>query len=73
MEPTHNKRRITITLDNSVFDKLPKRDRSAYINLVVKRHYQRESFDELYDSLKKRLMVDKDMNDWITFTVREVR
>lgn len=71
MKPIHNKRRITITLDNSVFDKLPKRDRSAFINLVVKQHFQKDSFDQLYDGLKKRLLVDKDMNDWMVATVRE--
>lgn len=73
MEPTHNKARVTITLDNSVFDRLPKRDRSAFINLIVKQHFQRESLDQLYDSLKKRLLRDKDMNDWIVMTVKETR
>lgn len=71
MDVSHNKRRITITLDNSVFDKLPKRDRSAFINLVVKQHFQKESFDQLYELLKKRILVDKDINDWIVLTVKE--
>lgn len=73
IEQIHNKARITITLDNSVFDKLPKRDRSAFINLVIKQHFQRESFDQLYDSLKKRLLRDKDINEWMVMTVKETR
>ena len=60
-----NKRKVSITLDNSVFDKLPKRDKSAYINLVLKQHYQKEAFDQLYEGLKKRLMGDQQMMDWV--------
>lgn len=70
---THNKRRITITVDNAVFDKLPKRDRSAHINLIIKNHYQKESADQLYEYFKKRLLKDKDINEWIVITARELR
>ena len=71
MMDTHNKRRITITLDNSVFDRLPRRDRSAFINLVLKQHFQKDAADQLYEYTKNRLMKDKDMNEWITITVKE--
>lgn len=73
MDRIHNKRRLTITLDNAVFDKLPKRDRSAFINLVLKQHFMKESAEQLYSYTKNRLMKDKDMNDWIVATVRETR
>lgn len=72
MDSTHNKRRISITIDNSVYDKLPKQGRSAFINLVVKQHYQKESAEQLYEYIKKRLLRDKDMNDWMVATAREV-
>ena len=72
MEPNRNRRRITITLDNATFDRLPKRDRSAYINLIIKHHYQKEAADQLYEYTKRRLMADKDMNDWIIATIKEV-
>jgi len=64
--------RITITLEPSVAAKLPKRDKSAHINLILKQHYQREGFEQLYDSIKQRLLRDKDINDWITVTAQEV-
>lgn len=64
--------RITITLEPQVVAKLPKRDRSAFINLVLKQHFIKDSADTLYEYTKKRLMGDKDMNDWIVATVKEV-
>lgn len=73
MDNTHNKARLTITLDNSIYDKLPKRDRSAFINLILKQHYQRESIDDLYTLIKQRILRDKDINEWITITARETR
>jgi hypothetical protein len=65
--------RITITLEPSVIAKLPKRDRSAFINLIIKQHFQKEGFDQMYELLKKRLLADKDINDWMVATAREVR
>lgn len=73
MDETRMYPRITITLEPSVMAKLPKRDRSATINLILKQHYQKEGFDQLYSNLKTRLMKDKDMNDWIVLTVKETR
>lgn len=66
-------KRITITIEEGLYDKLPKYGKSGVINLLIKQHFQKEGFDQLYETLKKRLMKDKDMNDWITVTVREVR
>jgi len=66
-------KRLTITIDESVYDKLPVHGKSGTINTILKYHYQRESFDQLYDSLKRKLMQDKGMNDWITTTAREIR
>lgn len=66
-------KRITITIEESLYDKLPKYGKSGVINLLIKQHFQKEGFDQLYELLKKRLLVDKDMSEWIEFTVREVR
>lgn len=65
--------RITITLQPDIVARLPKRDRSAFINLILKQHFVKESADQLYEYTKKRLMQDKDMNDWIVATVLETR
>lgn len=65
-------RRITITIEDSLYDKLPKYGKSGVINLLIKQHFQKEGFDQLYERLKKRLLVDKDLNDWMVLTVREV-
>lgn len=66
-------KRITITIEESLYDKLPKYGKSGVINLLIKQHYQKEGFDQLYDKMKARLLKDKDMNDWIVLTVRETR
>lgn len=73
MEPTHNKRRLTITLDNSIFDRLPKRDRSSFINQVLKQYYQLEAFEQFYDKFKKKLINDKEWAEYLELTIREVR
>jgi hypothetical protein len=66
-------KRITITIEDSLLDKLPKYGKSGVINLLIKQHYQKEGFDQLYDKLKARLLRDKDINDWITVTAKETR
>lgn len=65
-------KRITITIEDGLYDKLPKYGKSGVINLLIKQHYQKEGFDQLYEALKKKLLVDKDMNDWIIATIKEV-
>lgn len=66
-------KRITITIEDSIYDKLPKYGKSGAINVILKHHYQNEGFDQLYDKLKYKLLRDKDMNEWITVTAREVK
>jgi len=64
-------KRITITIEESIYDKLPKYGKSGAINVILKHHYQKEGIDQLYETIKRKLMKDKDMNDWITITARE--
>ena len=66
-------KRITITIEDSLYDKLPKYGKSGVINLLIKKHFQEEGADKLYETIKQRLLRDKDMNDWITYTAGEVR
>ena len=58
-------KRITITIEPQIFDKLPKKDRSAYINLVLKQHYQADSADKLFLAIKKQILADQDISDYI--------
>lgn len=58
--------RITITLEPGVVAKLPKRDRSAAINLIIKQYYQNEGADELWQTIKQKILADKDIGEWIT-------
>lgn len=66
-------KRITITIEDSLYDKLPKYGKSGVINLLIKQHFQKEGFDQLYESLVSRLLKDKRMNEWMVYTAREVR
>lgn len=66
-------RRITITIDDYLYDKLPKYGKSGVINLLIKQHFQKEGADQLYEAIKQRLLKDKDINEWIVYTAREVR
>lgn len=38
-------KRLTITIEPSVFDKLPRKNRSAAINLILKQHYRQDEDD----------------------------
>jgi len=69
----HTMKRITITIEDSLHDKLPKYGKSGAVNAILKSHYQKEGFDQLYDKLKQRLLRDKDMNNWLVLTVKETR
>ena len=53
-------KRITITIEESLYDKLPKYGKSGVINLIVKQHYQREGFEQLYETIKRKLLKDAD-------------
>lgn len=57
--------RVTITLEPGVVAKLPKRDRSAFINLVLKQHFQKEGFEQLWEMIKQKILQDKDIGEWI--------
>lgn len=66
-------KRITITIEDHLLDKLPKYGKSGVINLLIKQHYQNEGLDQLYEGIKHRLMRDRDVNQWIEVTAKEVR
>jgi predicted CopG family antitoxin len=63
-------KRITITIEESIYDKLPKYGKSGAINVILKHHYQKEGADQLYQTIKQRLMKDQDIDDWIAEAVR---
>lgn len=65
------KTRITITIDNSVLDKLPKYGKSGAVNAILKNHYQNEGFDQLWQRIKKKILSDKDIGQWIEFEARK--
>lgn len=65
--------RITITLEPGVLAKLPKRDRSAFINLILRQHFQNEGLDRLFEAFKDKLIRDEGFNKWLETTVREVQ
>lgn len=58
-------KRITITIDPQVFDNLPKRDRSAFINLVLKQHFQKENVDQLFLAIRQKLYGDSEFQSWV--------
>lgn len=66
-------KRITITIEEGLYDKLPKYGKSGVINLLIKQHFQKEGFDQLYEQMVKKLLQDKRMNDWIVATAQETR
>lgn len=66
-------RRITITIEEGLYDKLPKYGKSGVINLLIKQHFQKDGADQLYLSIKQRILRDKDINDWIIATIEEMR
>jgi hypothetical protein len=66
-------KRITITLEESVYDRLPKYGKSGVVSAILKTHYQKESIDQLYAQIKLRILRDKDINEWITVTAKETR
>ena len=65
--------KLSITLDPAVVQKLPKQNRSYAIETILKQHFQYEGSERLYDAIKKKLMRDEDIGQWIEFTVKEVR
>lgn len=58
-------KRITITIEEGLYDKLPKYGKSGVINLLIKQHYQKEGFEQLWEEIKKKILADKDIGEWI--------
>lgn len=55
-KPDTNKRRMTITVDHAVYEKLPRgENKSAYINEILRTHYQLAGFEQLYKRIIKRM------------------
>lgn len=51
-----NLKRITITIEDSLYDKLPKYGKSGVVSLLIKQHYQNEGIDALYNEIRLRLL-----------------
>lgn len=48
-------KRITIILEEDIYDRLPVKGKSPFINLVLKNHFRKDSAEEFYQYLKGRL------------------
>ena len=48
------KNRFTFTLDQSVVDNLPKQNKSAVVNAILKEHFQNEGREKLYEYIRRR-------------------
>lgn len=59
------KTRITITIDSSVLEKLPKYGKSGVVNEILKRHFQNEGAEQLWEFIKGKILEDKDIGEWI--------
>lgn len=57
------KNRFTFTLDQSVVDNLPKQNKSAVVNAILKEHFQNEGREKLYAYIKERLLNDPDFQN----------
>lgn len=53
------KNRFTFTLDQYVVDNLPKQNKSAVVNAILKEHFQAEGKDKLFSYIKARLLKDE--------------
>jgi len=57
------KKRVTISLDQALYARLDKRNRSGAIENIIKLHYQKESIDALYTMIKQRLIKEGLISD----------
>lgn len=48
-------KRITIIVDEAVYDKLPIKGKSPFINVVLKNHFRKDTAEEIYRYIVKRL------------------
>ena len=60
-------KRITITIEEGLYDKLPKYGKSGAINVILKHHYQQEGREKLWEYIKQKILADKDIGDWIAY------
>lgn len=66
-------KRITITIEEGLYDKLPAYGKSGVVNLILKQHFQQEGADKLFETIKGRLFKDKEFNAWLEATVSEIK
>lgn len=55
--------KLSITIDTSINDKLPKLNKSAFINQVLKQHFLKENVDGIYTYIKGRMIKEGLLND----------
>lgn len=55
--------KLSITIETSVRDKLPKTNKSAFINQILKQHFLKENVDGLYNYIKQRMIKEGLIND----------
>lgn len=58
MNTTTNKVKLSITLNPGIANKLPKVNRSQFIESVLVAHFQNEGFEKLYARIRQRLLDD---------------
>lgn len=55
--------KLSITIETSVRDKLPKTNKSAFINQILKQHFLKENVDGLYNYIKQRMIKEGLVSD----------
>lgn len=53
-----NKKRMTISLDYGLYAKIPRLNRSAFVERLISEHFLIQSNDKFYEYVKKRLAQD---------------
>lgn len=56
-------KRITIILDEDIYDRLPVKGKSPFINLVLKNHFRKDSAEEFYKYIKQRMIKEGLVSD----------
>jgi hypothetical protein len=55
-----SKLKLSITLDHAVADKLPPKDRSNFINRILREYFMKENLDALMTEFKRNVLKDKE-------------
>lgn len=55
--------KLSITIETSIRDKLPKTNKSAFINQILKQHFLKENVDGLYNYIKQRMIKEGLVSD----------